>query len=400
MAADRKQVLPERNDMENFISAYLPAPEILTPDDSAHYFFGYYDMRADDGSGRHLCHRVPFADRLPTPDDTAELGTLQNGVFRAFAKTRAFNFQQGAMLEYHPKKKDTVLYNSVENGRFVTVTQDLATGERVLAALPTACHAPDGVFGLSVNFGRIFAFRPGYGYAGCPDPNEKVAAPENDGVFYVPLDGGEPRLIISLKTLARVAGFSPEEKILINHITVSPDSARFVALVRNFPRQGGDWSTSMVVGDLAGNARAVLANTYVSHYAWMTPSRILAHCTVRENKRSMYALDVDSGAYTEYDLPYFGKFKNGDIHCQPSPDGRYIIGDGYEFEGYRRLLAYNIATGESRELFAARSPKPACLDIRCDLHARFVQNGQTISYDTTENGRRQIAAVPARLLCF
>lgn len=386
--------------MENFISDYVSAPEILTPADGAHYFFGYYDMRADDGTGRHLCHRVPFADRLPTPDDTAELGTLKDGVFSAFAVTRAWNFQQGAMLEYHPRKKDTVLYNAVEDGRFVTVTQDLITGERTLAALPTACHSPDGAFGLSVNFGRIFAFRPGYGYAGCPDPNAKIAAPENDGIFYVPLKGTPPRLIISLRALRKAAGFSPEDKILVNHITVSPDSAHYVALVRNFPRENGGWRTSMVVGDLAGNARAVLANTYVSHYAWVSPTQILAHCTVEANKRSMYLLHVDSGAHTEYDLPYFRKFKNGDIHCQPSPDGRYIIGDGYEFDGYRRLLAYNIATGESRELFAARSPKPACLDIRCDLHARFVQNGQTISYDTTENGRRQIAAVPARLLCF
>ena len=55
-------------------------------------------------------------------------------------------------------------------------------------------------------------------------------------------------------------------------------------------------------------------------------------------------------------------------------------------------MEYRVATGESRELFAARSPKPANLDIRCDLHVRCVSDGW-VSYDTTERGIREIAAV-------
>ena len=74
---------------------------IITPDDDNHYFFGYYDLRASQGS-RHLCHRVKFMDRLPEADDVAELGYLEKGEFIPFATTTAWNFQQGALLQYHP----------------------------------------------------------------------------------------------------------------------------------------------------------------------------------------------------------------------------------------------------------------------------------------------------------
>ena len=127
---------------ETFITSCPMEHRFLTPEDGAQYFFGYYDMRADDGSGRHLCHRVRFADRLPGAQDVAELGYLENRVFTPFAKTTAWNFQQGAMLEYHPREKNTVFYNTVHGGKFVTAMQNFATGETRYADRPSACHSP------------------------------------------------------------------------------------------------------------------------------------------------------------------------------------------------------------------------------------------------------------------
>ena len=105
---------------------------IITPDDGYHYFFAYYDMRAT-GNGineRHLCHRVSFFDRLPTSDDVCELGYIDGGKFVKFAETTAWNFQQGAMLQYHPTRENTVFYNVCENGKFMTVTHNFETGEK------------------------------------------------------------------------------------------------------------------------------------------------------------------------------------------------------------------------------------------------------------------------------
>jgi hypothetical protein len=117
---------------------------------------------------------------------------------------------------------------------------------------------------------------------------------------------------------------------------------------------------------------------------------------VEEGKKSLYRINTDSGEWLEYVLPH----GHHDIHCILSPDGKYIIGDGYPLEGYRPLMAYSMETGESRELFRAFSVTPPVVDVRCDLHARFIDGGRAISFDTTHNGRRQIAVIPTNVLDF
>ena len=118
--------------MSEIISDFKDEVKIITPKDEYHYFFAYYDMRAT-GNGinqRHLTHRVKFMDRLPEASDVCELGYLEDGEFIKFAETTAWNFQQGAMLQYHPTKEGVVYYNAMRDGEFTTVTHDLKSGEK------------------------------------------------------------------------------------------------------------------------------------------------------------------------------------------------------------------------------------------------------------------------------
>lgn len=395
--------------MKEWISDVYHDFQILNPQDDAHYFFAYYDMRATGENGKHLCHRVPFMDRLQTADDRCELGYLEDGRFVKFAETTAWNFQQGAMLQYHPTLEHTVYYNVCENGTFKTVTHNYRTGEKRYADRATACISPDGKWGIGINFGRIFAFRPGYGYAGFTDPYAAVNAPAEDGAFLVDMETGTSKQIVCYDQLAPLAGFDGEkQKILINHVTFNTTSTRFLMLVRNFMTPACPlWSTSLVVSDLEGNCRTVLKNTYVSHYCWLSENQLLAHCTVEGTKKSMYVINVDTGAWVEYDMPYFHEeWHNPDIHCNCSPDGNYIIGDGYELtepDGtqYRALLAYSPKTGQNRELLRVKTVTPhGITDIRTDLHARFVWGGKAITFDTTQNGRRDIVKIDLRGLNF
>ena len=146
-----------------FISDFYKNTEIISPDDSYHYFFAYYDMRAtaSHSGNKHLCHRVPFMDRLPSENDVCEIGYLENKKFYPIDTTSAWNFQQGAMLEYHPIIPDTVIYNVCEDGAFRTVIHNYVSGEKTYTDRATACHSNDGRYGLAVNFGRIFDFRHG-----------------------------------------------------------------------------------------------------------------------------------------------------------------------------------------------------------------------------------------------
>jgi hypothetical protein len=64
-------------------------------------------------------------------------------------------------------------------------------------------------------------------------------------------------------------------------------------------------------------------------------------------------------------------------------------------------MAYSLRTGKSRELLRVKTETPnGIVDIRCDLHARFVWDGSHISFDTVHNGRREIALIPSDALDF
>jgi len=326
----------------------------------------------------------------------AELGYLEDGKFTAFATTTAWNFQQGAMLQYHPNLQDTVYYNVCENGKFSMVTHNYVTGEKKYTDRPTACVSPNGKWGLAVNFGRIFAFRPGYGYAAFVDEFENVNAPEQDGIFLTDMETGVSKQLVDYPTLAKVAGFAPDQKVLINHITFNTTSDHYIALVRNFwdGVSKAKWMTSLVYGDLQGNVKGILQNTYFSHYVWINDHELLAHCTVEPGRKSLYCINMHDGSWVEHDMPYYRDGGHPDIHCNISPDGTYIIGDGYPRDGYRWIMYYELTTGKSKTLLKAKTVKPPIDDIRCDLHNRFVFDGKYISYDTTQNGCRQIALVP------
>ena len=386
--------------MENLINNTSSDLKIITPDDGYHYFFAYYDMRAtQSGDTKHLCHRVPFMDRLPVAEDVCEIGYVDNGEFFKIGETTAWNFQQGAMLQYHPYLRNTVIYNVYEDGKFMTLTHNYVTGEKKYADRATACISPDGKWGLAVNFGRIYDFRPGYGYAGWKDEFADVKAPHEDGVFLVDMESGKSKQILFYDTLAPIAGFD-NDKVLVNHITFNTASDMFIMLVRNFAiGEGVWWSTSLVVCDLEGNARTVLPNTYVSHYSFADSCHLVAHCTV-DGVKSMFNIDLRDGSAENYHMPYFDQPGNPDIHCNVLPDGHYIIGDGYPKDRYRYLMAYNVQTGEEKELLRAKTDIPITNDIRCDLHARYVYDNKFISFDTTHNGCRQIALLPIDVLDF
>lgn len=388
---------------QSFVSEYIKEPIIITPNDGGHYFFGYYDMRATQGN-RHLAHRVDFMDRLPEADDVAQLGYLEDGKFTPFATTTAWNFQQGAMLQYHPFLADTVYYNVFRNGKECTVTHNYVTGEKKYTDRATACVSPDGKWGMAVNFARIFAFRAGYGYAASVDPKPDVPAPDDDGIFLTDMESGESKLLVDYSTLAKVCKYDEGAKILINHITFNPASNRYVALVRDFPlppKKWWHWTTVLIAGDLNGKVWVLPSDTYASHYVWKDEKHLIIHSSAEgTHKKSLYDINTDDCTFVELDMPYFHERRQGDIHCNVSPDGKYVIGDGYPLEGYRTVVGYNLETGAYRELFHSRTVKPPVEDIRCDLHNLFAFDGKYISYDTTENNCRQIALIPIDILNF
>lgn len=367
--------------------------EKISPDDEWYYFYGYYDNLAfHPEKPLHLCHRVPFMDRLPRKEDVCQLGVLDMNTreFTKLAETNAWNFQQGAMLMWNPANYDEIIYNVFESGKYQAAIKNIKTGEIRFTDRPVANVSSDGKWGLSLNMNRIYDFRPGYGYCNIEDPWKNVNAPEEDGVFLINMETGKSRQIISYAQLAEIynykEGRKKDWKITINHITFNRESNRFLFLVRYFPEEGKEWKTGLGTSDLQGNIYKLRDYTYASHYYWGEQGTLLiyADCGAGDG---LYELKDETQEYEIYDRSMFFE----DIHCSYSPDRQWIIGDGYQDENeYRPLYLYNIESGKGMVIGRFYSPRTDCTDIRCDLHCRWNLDGTGISMDSIHEGRRGV----------
>lgn len=365
----------------------------ITPQDGGQYFYGYYDNLAFHPSKElHLCHKVSFMNRLPNSEDTCELGVLnlKTKEYKPCAATKAWNFQQGAMLQWNPADSDEILYNSYKDGEYYGVVKNIYSGTERILDQPLANVSPDGRWGLSINFNRVFDFRPGYGYCNREDPWKNYNAPQGDGVFLIDMQTGKSKQIITYEQLGLLynedGGGKKDYKIVINHITFNRESNRFLFLVRSFPDTEGVWKTGLGTCDLDGNIYKLRPYTYASHYYWGSNGTLLiyADCGAGEG---LYELQDKTQNFKLYDKEVFHE----DIHCSYSPDGKWIIGDGYpDSEEYRPVYLYHIKTKKGGVIGRFYSPDLMNTDIRSDLHCRWNSSGTCVSFDSIHEGFRGI----------
>lgn len=366
-------------------------PVKIISDKDSYCFFGYYDLQPFDKSDRyHLCHRVSFFDRLPDKNDVCELGYIdtENGKFLKLSETTAWNFQQGALLRWYGN--DSIVYNVRGKNGFQTEIKNIYTGKSRRLPLAAANISEDGKHALCLNMSRIFDFRPGYGYSDVRDEFYNIKAPENDGVYIMNMQSGEYRLIISYKDIVEKFPSIPYTncKLVINHITFNPSGDRFLFLLRNFREESALWKTQLITSDINGNMCALSDYISNSHYNWKNDRQILIVTSYSGTVRDNLCLRDDfTGNTVMYDLPELHK----DIHCLYSPNRRYILGDGYpDSERYRSLWLYDTKENKITLLAKVYSYMEKLPDIRCDLHARWNNKGNIITFDSNHNGGRCI----------
>ena len=364
--------------------------KIINNEDGYYYFFGYYDLQPFDSNDKyHLCHRVKFMDRLPLKDDVCELGVLDPDTkeFIKYSETTAWNFQQGAMLQWFVPD-ESIVYNVREGDGFNTEIKNIKTGETRRLPLAVANISNDRKYGLCLNMSRIFDFRPGYGYSEVPDPYFDIKAPEDDGVFLMDMETGEYKLIINYADIIKQFPREPytDCKLVVNHITFNTSGTRFLFLLRNFREGNAMWNTQLITSDLEGNLCPLSDYISNSHYNWKNDKQILIVTSHTGNTRDNLCLRDDfTGDTIMYDLPELHE----DIHCLYSPNQRYIIGDGYPIkEDYRKLWLYDTKENKAILLVSVYSYKAALGDVRCDLHARWNHKGNKITFDSNHNGAR------------
>lgn len=357
-----------------------------------HHFFGYYDKRQWDPSGRYLLgYETDFMNRPPRPTDTAVIGLIdlnEGDAFTPLARTRAWCWQQGAMLQWLPGSQTEIIYNDRISDRFVSVILDVKSGERRTLPRPIYTVSNDGSWALSLNFSRLNVTRPGYGYAGLQDHRHDDPHPEDDGIYRMNLRTGNHQLVVDMASLAT---FEPDDTMTgathwVNHLLVNPQDQRFIFLHR-WSQEGNRRYTRMYTADPDGNERFLLPIEGASHFIWPDPNRVLVWAQTKEHGAHYYMCTDRTGEVR----PFAQGTLTRDGHCTLSKDGAWVLTDEYpDKEGMRPLILYRINDGRRFDIARLHSPPSLTGEIRCDLHPRWSPDGRFICVDSVHEGSRQM----------
>ena len=187
----------------------IPKEARLFSDPEKQIFFGYYDISPICEEDRYLLANAAPKENISPHDKNPELELgyydlhQENPEFVPFAKTVTWNWQQAARLQWitqEDSKKKCVIYNTLEDGAYAAVIQDVLSGEVVRRfALPVYAVSRDGRFALSLDFDRLHDCRPGYGY------NHFPKGEREDVIRSIDLSSGEGKIIMTMDALKEFA---------------------------------------------------------------------------------------------------------------------------------------------------------------------------------------------------
>lgn len=359
----------------------------------AFHWFGYYDKHAFDPTGQYvLAHQTEFENRSPGADDVFRVGmidTHDGDRWIELGQTRALNWQQGAMLQWVPGTASTVMWNDLEDGRFVCRLLDVKSWQA--RTLPRAVYtiSPDGWWAISPDFARLNDCRPGYGYAGLPDAYADVGTPRETGIWKTDLRTGESTMLFSLADIAAVPGhpeYPTGAKHWFNHLLFSPDGSRFIFLHRwrGAAEPKNHFNTRMFTCNSDGSNPYVLdPHGKTSHFYWRDPKTVVAW--------SWHPCDL-SKFYLYHDQSDKVEVIGRDVmavngHVTYLPDRDWILNDTYPREGrMQELYLYHVPTGRRHELGKFFAPEGYDSEWRADLHPRSSRDGRLITFDSAHAG--------------
>jgi hypothetical protein len=383
----------------------LPPVRAITRGPMFHWF-GYYDKLQFDPACRYvLGMEVDFEHRSPTPHDTIGIGMVDlkdRDRWIQLGQSQAWCWQQGCMLQWRPDSKSEVMWNDRQGDRFVCHTLDVHTRRKRTLSYPFYTVSPDGRTAVTPDFRRVNEMRPGYGYAGLPDPYADSLAPKDSGIFRLDLETGKQDLVISIADIARfgrIPGTPKEAKHYFNHLLFNTDGSRFIFLHRWRAKGQRGFGTRMLTAKPDGSdVHVVDDHGRTSHFIWRDSRHILAWAWHPSHGNAFYLYeDGTDKACPEHSrrVEVVGKgvmTQNG--HCsylsrspRSGKPNEWILNDTYpDKERKQHVYLYNVATAKKITLGRFNSPPEYKGEWRCDTHPRFSPDGRSVVIDSPHGG--------------
>ena len=356
-----------------------------------HVFRGYYDIDYFNYDfTKILCHRLPLNNKYAI----CEVGYYDRntGEYDIIGQTKAWCWQQGSRLRWHPLNKEYILYNDIDNNEYCTRVVDINT-KRIVDTIGMPLYDINRSYtvGISINFERLQRLRPGYGYSVFGDMTLDSKAPEDDGIFCVDLRTKECRLLFSLKELAEKVDNTLKYIHYVNHISFSPDGNRFLFFHIYTDGSVYEWNTVLYVADVRNGFLIDLEHDdRVSHYCWIDDNRIMVTCHKKDGNEYYCNYNIETG--TKEILSIEGLETDGHPCCLMAEDE--FLTDTYPLEySKQKLLAFSKCSERTEEIASFYHDYRLRGEYRCDLHPSVSHTEKYISVDSTYKGRRRSVVV-------
>lgn len=368
-----------------------------------YHWFGYYDKLEFDPTDRFvLSNQVDFEGRSPTAEDAVRVGMvdLEDGDrWIELGQSSAWGWQQGCMLQWRPGNTREVVWNDRDGDRFICRIKNVDTGRERVLPRPVYALSPDGRWAVTLDFGRLQAARPGYGYQGVPDAHPDEFAPEAAGIWRMDMDTGESTLIISLAQLARIpfdGVVGADRRHWVNHLLVSPDSRRFVFLHRRRFKRADDPTvhignrlvTRMFTANLDGSDLHVLdPSGRTSHFVWRDPEHICAWTHPEGLPGGFYVFRDKTSEFSQVGQGVM-TVNGHNTYLSIGGGQEWILNDTYPEGEHRQQTPYlyHLPTGRRFDLGHFHSPASYNDEWRCDTHPRSSRDGTKVVIDSPHGG--------------
>jgi hypothetical protein len=359
------------------------------------HWFGYYDKLEIDPSGRYLLGmEVGFEHLDPHPTDAIRVGMvdLEDGNrWIDLGESRAWNWQQGCMLQWRPGSPSEILWNDrVGDGvdaHYVTRILDVFTGELRTLPRPIYTVSPLGDIAVGIDFARLNSMRAGYGYKGVPDRTAEEPAPPESTIYRIDLNTGESEDLVSVADVAAIparGNTTASALHYFNHLQFNWSGTRLLFFHRWRVARTGFETRIFTMRSDGTDLLLLTDEPGLSHYSWIDDRRIVLYSA----SRGGYAL-------YDYDLGYermLYNYPNG--HESVLPGGSWMLSDTYpDRDRFMHPYLYNISTDEIVPIGRFYSPEEYKHNTRVDLHPRHSADCTMVVVDTPHMCGRQLHVI-------
>jgi hypothetical protein len=363
-------------------------------------FFGYYDKSPQNTKNTHLIyHSISYpTTKKQNPAIPIEI-ILQDKSTRDLLlriPSVAYNWQQGCRLQW--LNDDLFIFNDFDTLRrkyISRVWSACSLKEEKTFDYPVQ-DAYKTEFFLSLNYRRLMALRPDYGYCNLPLlTKEELKETENDGIWKVEYATKKSTLLINLDS---IRGYECNQQVKyaihkVNHLMISPSGKQFIFLHRYYINTRR-FHRLLLADSRTGNLKVLADYGIISHCCWVNEKTILGYMCGPAKKYAYWLIDIEAGNFMHIANGKLDHYGDGHPHVY----GEWFITDTYPDKSrMQRLILANWKTGEYRELGKFLHSFKYSGETRCDLHPRFSLDGKSIFFDSVFTNKRYLYKIDVPL---